>query len=104
MEVYYEHYRENCRGRYWDEEKSLPYSVKFSDEASKCEMADTLNRAGFTCVNGLNNYPVLLINLELKRWASITKPCKHSSINDRLYSYQDFLDEIYILWLSGRQE
>ena len=25
QEVYYEHYVENCRERYWEEEKQLPY-------------------------------------------------------------------------------
>jgi hypothetical protein len=99
MEVYYEHYKENCRGRYWDEKISLPYSVKFTNDESKREMAAILNEAGFACVNGLNEYPVLLINLELKRWASITKPCKHSSVNDRLYAYADFLKEIYCPWI-----
>ena len=102
MEVYYKHYKENCQGRYWEEETSLPYAVKFVEEVSKLEMAKILERDGFACVNGLNEYPVLLINLELRRWASITRACKHSSVDDRLYSYEDFVKEIYYPWLHGQ--
>ena len=30
MEVYYRHYRENCREKYWEmEEKSMPYMILF---------------------------------------------------------------------------
>lgn len=35
FEVYYKNYAKNCRGKYWEEEKSLPYIVLERDVKKK---------------------------------------------------------------------
>lgn len=35
MEVYYEHYRENCKGAYWEEPISIPYGVYDRDRKAR---------------------------------------------------------------------
>ena len=35
FEVYYKNYAKNCKGKYWEEEKSLPYIVLERDVKKK---------------------------------------------------------------------
>lgn len=99
MEVYYEHYAENCRGRYWElEEKSIPYMVLFPTvEEMHCFMKD-LQRDGLRCVGGNSDYRGLLVNLELKRFAVIKRACKHECVDDRNYTPAEFIAEVYEGW------
>ena len=94
MEVYYEHYREKCREAYWEDKKYIPYAVKIPDRSLREAFVAELSQMGFSCVNGINDYPVILVNTDLRRWASITKACKHSCVGDRLYTETEFRDEV----------
>ena len=95
MEVYYEHYSENCRGRYWEaEEKSIPYMVLFPSNDEMQQFISKLRTLGFSCVSNNSSYRALLVNVALKRCAVITKACKHSCVGDRNYTPEEFEREI----------
>ncbi len=94
MEVYYEHYRENCKGAYWEERKSLPYMVLECDKAKREEFKEILKRKGFRCVAWNDSYPGVLVNVELKRFGMINRACKHSCVDDRNYSIDEFMVKI----------
>ncbi|MCD8150310.1 MAG: HNH endonuclease [Clostridiales bacterium] len=94
MEVYYEHYLENCNGAYWKERKVLPYMVLVRDKTKRDELRTVLEKDGFRCVAWNEDYPGILVNVELKCFGMIEKACKHSCINDRNYSYDEFVEEI----------
>lgn len=95
MEVYYEHYLEKSKGGYQDEEISMPYGVRIYDYELREGFSAFLKSEGFKCVNWNSTYPVILVNMELKRFGLIYLPCKHSSVNDRLYTLKEFLSEVY---------
>ncbi|MCD8106791.1 MAG: hypothetical protein LUE20_02360 [Oscillospiraceae bacterium] len=94
MEVYYEHYRQNCKGAYWEERKSLPYMVLERDKAKQEEFKEILKRKGFQCVAWNDSYSGILVNVELKRFGMINRACKHSCVDDRNYSIDEFTVEI----------
>ena len=98
MEVYYEHYKENCRGRYWEEPKSLPYAVQIRSEDERRAFGAILDSDGLRCCNGIMGCNVLLINLDLLRWANIEKACHHSCLENRVFTKQEFLWEVYDAW------
>lgn len=98
-EIYYEHYAENCRKNYWDlEEKSIPYLVSFSNFNERNQFMVFLNEQGFQCVNNSDSYKAILVNLQLKRYAVITKACKQLCVGYRTYSPDEFMKEVYELW------
>ena len=101
QEVYYEHYVENCRDRYWEEEKQLPYSVKCKSVQEKEQMEKLLKYDGFQCVCS-TDCMALLINLQLKKYCSYPKAATMSCINHRSFSVENFLVEIYHPWYSAK--
>lgn len=40
FEVYYKNYAKNCKGKYWEEEKSLPYIVLERDVKKEIPFMD----------------------------------------------------------------
>lgn len=99
MEVYYEHYRENCKARYWElETKSIPYMVLIRDVRERNEFKDFLKSRGFLCVAWNNDYPGVLVNMELRRFGLIERACKHSCVDDRNYTLEEFMDEVFSPW------
>lgn len=90
LELYYEHYEENCKGAYWEEEKYIPYMVLIYDKELQEKFKVELINLGFSCVTWNYTYPGILVNLELKRFGKITKPCKHSCFDDYNYTYEEF--------------
>lgn len=99
MEVYYEHYAKNCNGHYWGaEEKQIPYMVLIKDRDKREAFHDFLKNEGFSCVSWNRDYPGVLVNMRLRRFALITKACKHSCVNDRNYTEEEFLSEVYAHW------
>ena len=95
MEVYYEHYAENCRGWYWEaEEKSIPYMVLFPSNDEMQQFISKLKTQGYSCVSNNSSYRALLVNTALKRCAVITKACKHSCVGDRNYTPEEFEQEV----------
>ena len=95
MEVYYEHYAENCCDRYWEkEEKSIPYMVLFPSNEEMQEFILKLKNQGYRCVSNNSDHRALLVNTNLQRCAVITKACKHSCIDGRDYTPEEFEQEI----------
>ena len=94
MEAYYEHYAENCRGHYWEEEKTIPYMVLFPSNEAMQRFIEKLKTRGYSCVSNNTGYRALLVNTTLKRCGVITKACKHSCVNDRNYTEEDFEKEV----------
>lgn len=99
MEVYYKHYYENCNDKYWGmEEKSIPYMVLFPTIDEMHEFINELKQDDIQCVASNHSYKALLVNLELKRCGVIHSACKHSCINDRNYTPEEFIEEVYKPW------
>ena len=99
VEVYYEHYKENCQGRYCEKEStSLPYLIRFPTVEDMHRFMGELRSDGLRCVESNHSYRVLLVNLELKRYGVIYLPCKHSCIGDRAYTPEEFVSEVYNDW------
>lgn len=99
MEVYYEHYYENCNDSYWEmEEKSIPYMVLFPTVEDMQSFIGELKQDGIRCVSGNTCYRALLVNLELKRCAVIRRACKHHCVGDRNYTPEEFRKEVYEPW------
>lgn len=95
LELYYEHYRENCRGAYWEEFVSLPYAIRIPDKTDRIAFAGMLDNDGFRCVNPVNVYFVMYVNFTLRRYGSCEKACASTSINRELLSKDQFLTDIY---------
>ena len=96
MELYYEHYVQNCCGRYWEEQKSIPYMVLFDDGEKMMKFRDFLLSEGFRAVTGMSGYPGgVLVNMELRRFGQIFYACKYSCVNDRNYTPEEFMNEVY---------
>ena len=104
MEVYYEHYAENCGRRYWEiEDRSLPYLVLFPTAGEMREFIRRLDADGLRSVGTNGSHRGLLINLELKRYAVIERACRHACVDDRTYLPEEFVAEVYEDWkASGR--
>ena len=101
MEVYYEHYADNCRDRYWEmEEKSIPYMVLFPSNEEMQSFILGLKKQGYRCVSNNSDYRALLVNTSLRRCAVITKACKHSCIDDRNYTPKEFEREVLLQQLA----
>lgn len=95
MEVYYEHYAENCCDSYWEKEtKSIPYMVLFPSNKEVQAFILKLKNQGYRCVSNNYSYHALLVNTNLRRCAVITRACKYSCIDDRNYSPEDFEREV----------
>lgn len=104
MEVYYEHYAENCHLKYWElEPKLIPYMVLIKDIGERNSFKDFLKEKGFTCVGWNNAYPGVLVNMELRRFAQIEKACKHSCMGDRDFTLGEFMSEVFSPWEASHQ-
>lgn len=99
MELYYEHYKENCKGCYWEEEKTLPYSILIQEREKREELEKVLLDNGFECVVYENGYPLMYVNLTLKRFGRNEKACGSSTINHAPMSLDQFKTEILIPYL-----
>ena len=101
MEVYYEHYyREN----YWEQKKYIPYMVLIKDKELREMFKDYLETNDFQCVSWNDSYLGVLVNVELRRFGLINRPCKHSCVNDYNYSIDEFLMEVYKRALSSKSD
>lgn len=91
LEVYYENYK-NCKGAYWEEEKILPYAVREPDFYKREKFYRFLKHCGFRCVTWNYDYPVVLVNMRLRRFGLVYRACMHASLDDcKLYSLEEFL-------------
>ena len=75
MDVYYEHY--------WKERE---------------EFRRFLEQKGFRCVDWNQDYPGVLVNLHMRRFALIYRACKHLCVGDRNYTREEFLEKVFRPW------
>lgn len=54
-----------------------------------------LEAKGFKCVSWNDSYLGVLVNVELRRFGLINRPCKHSCVNDHDYSIDEFFLAVY---------
>ena len=59
---------------------------------------------GFSCVAWNSDYPGVLVNMELRRFALIEKACKHSCVEDRNFALEEFMDEVFSPWEAGQTD
>lgn len=96
MEVYYEHYRENCCDKYWEPDtESIPYMVLIHYTGQRDEFKGFPLQKGFSCVSWNTDYPGILVNMELHRFDLITRAYKHSCVNGRYYTLDEFIGEVF---------
>ena len=99
MEVYYEPYAENCRGKYWEiEPKQTSYMVLIRDAEKRNAFKDFLTEKGFRCVVWNQDYPGVLVNIKIKRFTLIEKAYKHSCVDDINYTLEEFMSEVFYPW------
>lgn len=102
MELYYEHYRENCRGKYWEEDvKCIPYMLLIKDVGQRNRFKDFLKENGFSCVDWNGEYPGVLVNMELRRFGMISKACAHTCVDNRNYTVDEFMNEVFLPYNDG---
>lgn len=95
LEVYYEHYAENCKNRDWElEQMSIPYMVVIKEKSAREVFRQFLLDAGFRCVHWNGVYSGILVNVELKRFSEIQKACSYKCIGNRNYTMEEFMEEI----------
>lgn len=101
QEVYYEHFASNHDKAYWEEEKVLPYIIGCDSPDDRNEFGEFLSSEGIKKVGGGGSTTrALLVNLEFKRWTPMQKAATHSCVNDRGYTKEEFLSEVYEPWKS----
>jgi len=103
-EVYYEHYKENMCGKYWEEEKSLPYVIGFETVEERDEFGEFLSSEGFERMNWGTSTRGMLVNMKFLRWAAMEKAAGHSSIDGRSYKPDEFVREILEPWKISREQ
>lgn len=89
-------YYENPTGSYWERKKYTPYMVLIRDFEEREAFRELLEERGFKLVTWNRYYPGVLVNMELKRFGLIYRPCKHSCVDDRNYTVKEFLIEVLL--------
>lgn len=95
MDVYYESYGREVNGVIDNGKHYMPYGVKIPEETEREAFKSFLLSEGFTCVSWNSIYPIVLINLELKRFGLNYLPVTHRCVEDKLRTVTEFLTEIY---------
>ena len=72
----------------------IPYAVQQGPDQVLMEI---LEIDGFTSFACCSNY-VALVNLELKRVTTAQAPVKHKCVDDRVYQFEEFMDDVYMPW------
>lgn len=98
MDVYYAEYIKPDRSLAPHSEMVLPYGIDCRTEEGKAGMAAILKRDGFSCVNNNEGYTAILVNLELRRWASFQKACRHECVDSHVFPMDEFIERIYNPW------
>lgn len=99
MDVYYEHYSESCGNENVSRgSKIIPYMVLICDYKTREEFRTFLKSKGFRCVDWNHDYPGVLVNMELRRFGLIYRACRHSCVDDRNYTLDEFMQEVFVPW------
>jgi len=98
MELYYKNYHELCRGAYWKDPVSLPFSVMIYSKEERKLFENMLREDGFGCVVWENECPCMYVNFTLKRYGRNTKACGSATINDQPLTKAEFMEKVYLPW------
>lgn len=101
MEVYYEHYADGDMYRRMDK-KSIPYMLLIKDRDKREGFKQYLKELGLRCVAWNSDYPGVLVNIELMRFALIHRACQHSCVGDRNFTMEEFMKEVLEPWMNSR--
>ncbi len=81
------------------EDRVVPYCVRMANDEDKAALVSDLNSLGFKAENSLQaGCPVLLINLDWKRWFNWSLPVRVKGRGGRIMSEQEFLKDVYGPW------
>ena len=97
MDAYYKDYNLHCHDREWfdNAERVLPYMVHEKDRKKREEFRAFLEAEGFKLLTWNPDFAGVLVNMEFRNFGLIYLPCKHACVNDRNYTIQEFMDEVY---------
>lgn len=97
MDVYYKDYSLHCHDKEWlgNKERVLPYMVLERDRVKREGFRAFLEAEGFKLLTWNPDFAGVLVNMEFRNFGLIYLPCKHACVNDRNYSIQEFMDEVY---------
>ena len=97
MDAYYKDYNLHCHDKDWpgNAERVLPYMVLERNRGKREEFRAFLETEGFKLLTWNPDFSGVLVNMEFRNFGLIYLPCKHACVNDRNYSIQEFLDEVY---------
>ena len=97
MDAYYKNYSLRCRNKEYidNAERVLPYMVLEKDRKKREAFRAFLETEGFTLLTWNSDFAGVLVNMEFRNFGLIYLPCKHGCVNNRNYSIQEFLDEVY---------
>ena len=80
--------------------KVLPYAVNCKAKEKIGILTKALKDAGFTYAVTSTGIPSMmtsfLINMEFKKYAKIPYPVHYGCVNDRVYTVEEFLDEVLL--------
>ncbi len=75
---------------------SYPYAVRIPDKEKRVEFEKMLANEGFECVVHENGYPVVYVNLTLKRFGNAVKAAASGTIDGgKLHERDEFVENIY---------
>lgn len=73
---------------------SVPYMVIIQDKTKRNDFKQQLINLGYNCEDWNESYPGVLVNVDLKNFALISKACKHKCVDNRNYTKEEFKQEI----------
>lgn len=97
MNLYYKDYTSNCNSLEWlnRRERILPYMVFERSPEEREKFRVFLKKEGFLEVTWNGSYLGILVNMEFRNFGLVNRPVKFARVNDRNYSIQEFIDEVY---------
>ena len=97
MDAYYKDYNLHCHDREWfdNAKRVLPYMVLEKDRKKREKFRAFLEAEGFKLLTWNPDFAGVLVNMEFRNFGLIYLPCKHACVNDRNYTIQEFMDEVY---------
>lgn len=105
LELYYEHYGTKDYYEKWDgEEKVLPYLVRFTSYEEMKDFKDFLRSEGFRQVDLSSNFIGIYINVRFKTFAQIQKAVWSSCVDDRYFTPEEFMENIYTKYVKKEKE
>ena len=93
-ETYYKTEEDYINGK----NKMIPYAVNCKTHERVGILSKALRNAGFTYASTMSGIPSqmtsFLINMSFKKYAKIPYPVHFETVNDRVYTLEEFMDEV----------